>query len=219
MQPFSASRAMALTELRATSRDAAFGEGYALTPIDRYGIWLSARQIRRRAGSFVGRRIGDFGCGYDATFTRSLLDRVASAVLVDLSLADDLKAHPKVRPIIGTLPAALEEVPTASLDVVMCISVLEHLWEPQLALNHLRRVAAPGGVCLFSVPTWLGKRALERSAFKLGLSPPEEMDDHKAYYDPRDFWPMLVRAGFLPHSINCFRYKYGLNTFAACKVD
>ena len=44
------------------------------------------------------------------------------------------------------------------------------------------------------------------------------MDDHKAYYDPRDLWPMLVEAGFKPSKITCFRHKFGLNTFAVCRL-
>ena len=42
------------------------------------------------------------------------------------------------------------------------------------------------------------------------------MDDHKMYYDPRDIWPMLVRAGFKPSRVKVFRHKFGLNTFASC---
>jgi len=45
----------------------------------------------------------------------------------------------------------------------------------------------------------------------------DEMDDHKMYYDPRDLWPLLVEAGFLPHAIRIFRHKVGLNTFAICR--
>jgi hypothetical protein len=72
-------------------------------------------------------------------------------------------------------------------------------------------------MCLFNVPSWRGKKFLEYSAFRLGLSPKDEMDDHKAYYDVKDLWPLLVRAGFLPSGIQCFPHKFGLNTFAVCK--
>ena len=65
------------------------------------------------------------------------------------------------------------------------MSVVEHLWEPDLSLRAFRRLLRPGGVCAINVPSWRGKRALEFSAFKLGLSPAEEMDDHKTYYDPQ----------------------------------
>jgi len=205
--------------MRDSARQTSFGEGYQPTSIDRFGVWLSGRALRRHVASFAGRRIGDFGCGFHATFARSVLGEVSSAVLVDVSLADDLKADPRVQAIEGHLPAALSTLPDASLDVVMCTSVLEHLWEPVPALEQFRRLLRPGGICLVNVPSWRGKRALEFSAFRLGTSPREEMDDHKAYYDPRDLWPLLVRAGFTPHGIKCYRHKFGLNTFAACQLD
>ena len=44
------------------------------------------------------------------------------------------------------------------------------------------------------------------------------MDDHKRYYDPRDLWPMLVDAGLQPSEIRIRRHKFGLNTFAVCRV-
>jgi SAM-dependent methyltransferase len=196
-----------------------FGDGYSLTPVDRFGIWLSARRLQREVGTFAGKRVGDFGCGYDATFVRTILDEVQSAVLVDVTLAPSLVSHPKVTAVEGTLPEALAKFDDGSLDVVMCTSVLEHLWEPLEALREFRRLLAPGGTCLLNVPNWLGKRALELSAFRLGLSPAESIDDHKTYYDPRDLWPLLVRAGFRPQRIRCFRHKFGLNTFAACTLD
>ena len=65
-----------------------------------------------------------------------------------------------------------------------------------------------------NVPSWRGKRFLESRRSGSGLRPAEEMDDHKTYYDPRDLWPLLVRAGFRPHDIRCFTHKFGLNTFA-----
>ena len=119
--------------------------------------------------------------------------------------------------IEGTLPDALESIGEDSLDVVLSISVLEHLWDPAALLRELRRVAAPGGVCLVNVPSWRGKRYLELSA-RLGLSPAEEIRDHKTYYDPGDLWPLLIEAGFQPRDIECYKHKFGLNTFAVCKV-
>jgi SAM-dependent methyltransferase len=163
--------------------------------------------------------VGDFGCGFDASFLRTQLDVVRSAVLVDLALADDLKRHAKVTAIEGAIPEVLPTIPSGSVDVTLCLSVLEHLWDPATALGELRRVTAPGGIVLVNVPSWLGKRALELSAFRLGLSPAEEMDDHKWYFDPRDLWPLLVHAGFKPSEIHCGRHKFGLNTFAACRVS
>ncbi len=202
----------------AAGRSSSFGEGDDVTVVGRFGVWLSKRQIQKVVGPLAGRDVADIGCGYDATFMRNVLDEVGSATLLDVSLAPDLADRPRVRVIEGLLPAAMDEVADASLDVVLCMSVIEHLWEPDATLAHFRRVLRPGGVCAVNVPSWRGKRALEYSAFKLGTSPAEEMDDHKMYYDPRDLWPLMVRAGFVPHAIRCFRHKFGLNTFAVATV-
>jgi SAM-dependent methyltransferase len=150
---------------------------------------------------------------------RRVLDDVRSATLIDVSLAPHLVSHPNVRALTGYLPTIMSSIEDSSLDVVLCTSVVEHLWEPQQTIDEMRRVLRPGGVCAINVPSWLGKRVLEYSAFKLGTSPAEEMDDHKMYYDPRDLWPLLVRAGFAPHAIRCFRHKFGLNTFAVAFND
>jgi SAM-dependent methyltransferase len=203
--------------LREGVRERAYGQGYQPSPVDRLGVWLSARQIRRYAGALAGKQLGDFGCGYHAAFVRTVLSQLERAVIADSALAPDLKSHRNVTAIEGILPGVLDQVPVASLDIVLCISVLEHLWDPLAALQECFRIVRPGGLCMFNVPTWRGKRFLEYSAFRLGLSPKDEMDDHKAYYDVKDFWPLLVRAGFRPSNIRCFSHKLGLNTFAICR--
>jgi SAM-dependent methyltransferase len=199
-------------------RTESFGQGYAPGPVDKFGVWLSARQIRRWIPTFQGKRIADVGCGFQATFARTVLGEVEQATLVDVALADDLKAHPKVRAVEGALPAALTSEAAESLDAVLMVSVLEHLWEPLEALRQIKRLLRPGGVALVNVPSWRGKTYLELSAFRLGLSPAAEMDDHKTYYDVADLWPLLVRAGFLPSQLKVFSHKFGLNTFAVCRV-
>src|SRR5262245_61968560 len=155
-------------------RERAFGQEYQPTLIDRFGVWLSARQIHKHTGSLAGRRLGDFGCGYHAAFVRTILPQLEKAVLVDVALADDLKSSPKVVAIEGVLPEALRQLVAASLDIVVCNSVLEHLWDPLAALREFVRIVRPGGVCLLNVPSWRGKRFLEYSAFRLGLSPKED---------------------------------------------
>ncbi|HXZ83657.1 MAG TPA: methyltransferase domain-containing protein [Acidimicrobiales bacterium] len=200
-------------------RSGSFGQERLPSVVDRLGVWLTGVRIRRAVGDFRDLDVGDFGCGYQATFARTIIPIAASVTLVDVTLAPDLKVEQTVQALEGSLPEVLQGIATTSLDVVLCISVLEHLVQPDIALREFHRVLRPGGVCVVNVPTWLGKRALELSAFRLGWSPADEMDDHKYYFDPKDLWPLLVQAGFLPHNIRCFRHKLGLNTFAVCRLE
>src|ERR1700758_2698132 len=134
-------------------RERAFGQNYQPTLVDRFGVWLSARQIVKHAGPLAGKRIGDFGCGYNAHFIRSVLTKVESAALVDSALAPDLKTEPKVTAIEGVIPDVLGRIPTASLDIILCVSVLEHLWNPLPAIQECLRIVRPNGLCLFNVPS------------------------------------------------------------------
>jgi SAM-dependent methyltransferase len=198
-------------------RSTSFGQEGGLTYVDRLGVWLSQRKALAQVAPWKGKDVGDFGCGYQAALIRRILPETASATIADVAIAPDLKEHQKVRALEGILPDVLSKVSDASLDIVLCVAVLEHLWEPELALRDFHRILRVGGVAFLTVPTWLDKWPLEFSAFRLGLSPPEEMNDHKRYYSPRDLWPMLVRAGFLPQDIRCRRHKFGLHTFATCR--
>ena len=148
-------------------REQAYGQATAPTGVDRLGVWLSGVAIRRHA-VFDNKRVADFGCGYHARFARQLLPRVRHMLLVDVSLADDLTRHPKVNAVAEPIESVLPDVESESVDIVLCISVLEHLDEPQEVVEHFRRILSPGGIVLINVPSWRGKRLLELAAFRSG---------------------------------------------------
>ena len=90
--------------------------------------------------TFDGLSVADVGCGFNASFTRSIIDRVDHAVIVDVALADDLKNCPKITAVENFLPDALKTVADQRLDVVVCNNVIEHLWEPLATLREFRRI-------------------------------------------------------------------------------
>jgi len=186
-----------------------------MTAVDRLGVWLSQRAIRRRLPARNDLEVLELGCGYRATQLRALRDRLKHGTGVDFCVAPELRRMDGYTFHEGPIEDTLPRLAAGAFDAVLLISVLEHLREPQAALDAAWRLLRPGGVLLVNVPTWRGKFFLELSAFRLGLSPKVEMDDHKMYYDSRDLWPLLVRAGFRPSEIRLNRHKFGLNLFAA----
>jgi SAM-dependent methyltransferase len=189
-----------------------------LTWVDRFGVWLSQRAIRRSLpeGKLT---IAELGCGFRATQLVALSDRITRAVGVDFSIAAEVKALPNFTCHEGPIEDALPKIDRGVFDAVLIISVLEHLRDPFSVLEAAHAMLRPGGVLLVNVPTWRGKWFLEFSAFRLGLSPKTEMDDHKMYYDKRDLWPLLVRAGFKPSKLQLRYHKFGLNLLANAAKD
>ena len=186
-----------------------------LSQVDRLGVWLSQRAIRRYLPKRNDLEVLELGCGYRAAQLIALEPRLKRGIGVDFHIAPELQSLERYTFHEGAIEEVLPRLASETLDVVMLISVLEHLAEPQFALQSAWRLLKPSGLLLINVPTWLGKRFLEFSAFRLGLSPRIEMDDHKMYYGKRDLWPLLVRSGFKPSQIRLRYHKFGLNLFAA----
>lgn len=192
---------------------------HGVTPVDQFGVWLSKRAIQRHLPSRNDLEVLELGCGYRATQLLALEPKLKRGIGVDFQIAPELRRLEKFTFHQATIEQTLPNLETETVDVVLLISVLEHLVEPQFVLQSAWRVLRPSGLLLVNVPTWSGKRFLELSAFQFGLSPKVEIDDHKMYYNKRDLWPMLVRAGFKPSKIRLRYHKFGLNLFGAAGKD
>jgi SAM-dependent methyltransferase len=188
-----------------------------LTFVDKFGVWLSQRAIAKHLPRRDGLDVLELGCGLEARNLVALQPRLHSGYGIDFKVSERAKRVERLRFGEGPIEAATADFVDESFDAILFISVLEHLADPLPALAGCCRWLRPGGVLLVNVPTWRGKTFLEYSAFRLGLSPKAEMDDHKMYYEKRDLWPLLVKAGFLPSAIDLRYHKFGLNLFAVVK--
>jgi SAM-dependent methyltransferase len=100
------------------------------------------RALERTLSSCEG-RVLDIGCGLQP-YRHMLGPRVVEYVGVD-------RIGELTRPtIVGTAEAL--PVPDASFDVVMCTMVLEHVIDPRKVLAEARRVLAPNGRLVLTVP-------------------------------------------------------------------
>jgi SAM-dependent methyltransferase len=201
-----------------SKRDSSFGEGYKLTLVDRFGIFLSIHRVKKIFQTFSKPvKCLDIGCGYNATLLNSLLEYIELGVGLDVSINPVLKNIQKFQFIESPVEEAISKLNNKSFNVVAIMSVLEHLNDPLSALEMSFNLLEENGILLVNVPTWLGKEFLEFSAFKLGSSPASEMNDHKMYYDKKDLWPLMVKAGFKPSNIKLNYHKFGLNLFCEAK--
>jgi SAM-dependent methyltransferase len=107
------------------------------------------------ARTVVGRRVLDAGCGEG--YGASLLSRCTDLVLgVDYDRATVTHAavtYPEARFVRSNLAAL--PLASASIDTVVCLQVIEHLWDHQQFLAECRRVLRPEGRLLLSTPNRL----------------------------------------------------------------
>ena len=95
----------------------------------------------------------EVGCG-DASFTRNLAELSSRVTAVDIS-ASQIERNTRAHPEIVFLQHDVAQpfpFPDGAFHVIWCSEVLEHLFDPGIALKEMYRVLAPGGRLLVTVP-------------------------------------------------------------------
>lgn len=151
----------------------------------------------------------DVGCGFDATFLKTVEPYIASGVGVDFkapSHIDSVKLKTSRLMLNDKLP--FED---NSFDVVTCMAVLEHLEKPLDICTNIYRVLKKDGIFVGTVPTKASKPLLEFLSYKLGIVNEMEIRDHKQYFNKKDLEILFTEVGFLEMKHTYF--QCGMNNF------
>lgn len=136
-------------------------------------------------------RILDAGCGTGGNLQR--YDQMGEATGVDPSLDAVRFCHE--RGLTSVQQAGLESLPfpDASFDLIAATDVIEHIAAEDQALRELRRVAAPNGVLLLTVPAYMWMWSQE-----------DENLHHKRRYTKTRLHKAVEHAGWQPRIATYF---------------
>lgn len=117
------------------------------------GRWAVVQALLARTSLAPEPRILDAGCGTGGNLQRYSL--MGEATGVDFS--PEAVRFCRERGLDSVEQAELESLPfeDGSFDLIAATDVLEHIPAEREALRELRRVAAPGGVLLMTVPAYM----------------------------------------------------------------
>jgi len=190
-----------------------YPEGYSAHRVRRAAPLSKLRTWRRRIlGSRLPERDGlawhgegrllDFGCGGGSFLQR--MHRQGWQVLgvdVSASVVQRIRDELGLPALAGDLSAP--ELAAARFDVITMWQSLEHVHRPLEVLGQARRLLAPGGKLIVSVPNIEGLPFRWFGPAWFGLDLPR----HLTHFSPGTLQAMLVRAGFqiekawmVPHS-------------------
>ncbi len=108
--------------------------------------WIVQKNLIEYCRRYAHGKMVDIGCG-----TKPYAELLQAYVSEHVGVDHEGTFHSKDNiDLLGTayaIPAV-----DASFDSALCTAVLEHLEEPELALQECYRVLKPGGVAIYSVP-------------------------------------------------------------------
>jgi SAM-dependent methyltransferase len=139
-------------------------------------------------------RILDAGCGSG----RNMVELARRGTVTGVELSETSACLAQAREAGPVIQGSVTEMPFEpdSFDLVVCLDVIEHLEDDLAALRELRRVVAPGGSLLVTVP-----------AYEWLWSGHDVINHHRRRYTRRSLLAVAERVGW-----KCTRTTY-FNSF------
>ncbi|WP_073485332.1 class I SAM-dependent methyltransferase [Streptoalloteichus hindustanus] len=135
----------------------------------------------------AGARVLEAGCGegYGAAMIATVASEVVALDYDELTSAHVARRYPELRVVRGNLASL--PLPSASVDVVANLQVIEHLWDQEGFLAECARVLRPGGTLVVTTPN--------RLTFSPGRDTPLN-PFHTRELSPAELDELLRGAGF-----------------------
>jgi len=146
------------------------------------------------------RRVLDVGCGAGALGAALRFERPEIEITgIELDAKAARRAAGSLSRVLqGDALARLAELADGSFDAILFADLLEHLAQPEAALAHARRLLAPGGVVVASLPNvrhWSVVRQLLEGDFRYEAAGILDRT-HLRFFTKRSALRLLEGAGF-----------------------
>ena len=161
--------------------------------IERENYWFRRHEVVYHwiaANGYAQGTLIEAGCGegYGADILRSAGAQVVAVDYDEATIGHVRRAYPRVQ----TLKANLIDLPlrSATVDSLVSLQVIEHLWDLPAFWAEVRRVVRPGGRVVISTPN--------RVTFSPGLARGQKPTNpfHVEEFDAHQLAALLAEAGF-----------------------
>lgn len=164
-------------------------------------------------GAAAGREsVLDYGCGMGYAYQRQLAQSVKRYIGADVSQMAVAQANKRgFEALLINSNNSQVDLPDASVEAVVTIEVMEHLFDPLLAMRELNRVLKPDGRIVVTVPNF-GYHAWRLMALLRAQVPSEPENPkknrfngvHIRYFSKLMLKRLLHEAGFVDIKIGKF---------------
>lgn len=156
--------------------------------------------------------ICDIGCGQDASFLKSVMDRSEKCIGLDQYVKDYEYKNLVLKnaDIVKNINSLNYKV-----DIVTMLAVIEHISDAQRLLDNVYKILKKEGLLIITTPTKIAKPVLEFLAFKIKVINADEIKDHKKYYNKEELKYIMKKSEF--DVIKYKTFQFGFNQIIICK--
>jgi len=158
-----------------------------------------------------GSKVCDVCCGEKGSFLFDISDILEEGIGLDKDAEN--KREGKILLKKSDLEKEISEK-SNYFDCVILLAAIEHLNYPQEIIKECFRILKEGGKALITTPSAKGRWLLEFLSFRLGIVSPEQIKDHKHYFNKKEIFDLFVEAGFDRQKISLKEFEFGYNIFA-----
>ena len=165
--------------------------------------------------SVAGKKIIDFGCGsnFDDIFNK--YQKASKVILIDIYGKNFSKGNTKYINYNFNFDNIYKNIKKEKFDVVFLIAVIEHMDRPDLVIKKLKRLLNKDGKFVITAPSVYSQPVLEFLAFKLWFINRDLVEEHKRYYNKKQYVKLAKVT-----KCNLLKFKFfmlGMNTLAILK--
>ena len=172
--------------------------------------WLVAAFRYAKVNKYVkqGNIIADIGCGREAAFLKSHVNKIKHGYGFDLRIQTNEEGNISLinnKDLNGKLPLEND-----SIDTVFLNAVLEHLESPVDVIAEAVSILKVNGKIIMTTPTRIAKPVLEFLSFKMHLINEDEILEHKHYFNKRDVLLLCKTINNIMHEDVISLEKYSI---------
>ncbi len=165
--------------------------------------------------NIVGKKIIDFGCGSNFKNILNKYQQASKVTLIDLYGKNFSKGNVIYINYNHNFDNIYRKLKNEKFDIVFLVAVIEHMDKPEQVIRKLKRFLNKDGKFIITAPSIYSKPVLEFLAFKLGVINRALIEEHKRYYNKKQYVKLAKKT-----KCNLLKFKFfmlGMNTLAILK--
>ncbi len=177
--------------------------------LDKFIASFRLKEMKKNV-SLEGKNVIDFGCGSDFTKLTNIYSECKKITAIDKTENDFKKKNLNYINYDNDLNLLDEKVENNFYDIIILTAVIEHLDNPEIILNILKKKLINNGIIFLTAPSWKSKPILEFLAYKLKIINEHLIREHKRYYDLEEYKKLSKLINLKIKKF--YFFQFGMNT-------